>query len=292
MNSSPRCAPSDRSATRSRWFRRRHCSSFLEPEHPVAVVGDGLTVAELPPAAIDVLVDVAGAGAAFPLLSVEVRHLEGELGRDRPANGALSSIEARYAAYAVGATPTLELQGVVRSQVDAAEAGNGPVDGQAHVPQPRRHPPTNRHHVDRAGDRAAARRKGGGRPGQPDPRQPQCPTGSPRKALTMNIQTNDRPSTPLAATLERFFETKTSRDVDGTMSYFAPDLATYTDATLGWDLNGFEALRNVFAQYMPGWASPARSYATGILSNDLSVLVQMVDTPELFGGQPRIPTPE
>lgn len=36
---------------------------------------------------------------------------------------------------------------------------------------------------------------------------------------------------PLSATLERFFTTKTACDVDGTMSYFAPDLATYTDAT-------------------------------------------------------------
>jgi hypothetical protein len=101
----------------------------------------------------------------------------------------------------------------------------------------------------------------------------------------MTTRTDDRPTAPLAATLERFFKTKTSRDVDGTMSYFAPDLATYTDATLGWDFDSFQALRNVFEQYMPGWAPPARSYATGILSNDVSALVHMVDTPELFGGE-------
>lgn len=88
--------------------------------------------------------------------------------------------------------------------------------------------------------------------------------------------------------LARFFETKTAGDIDGTMSYFAPDLATYTDATLGWDLDSFQALRDLFMQYMPGWAPPARSYATGILSNDVSALVHMVDTPELFGGELRI----
>jgi hypothetical protein len=104
----------------------------------------------------------------------------------------------------------------------------------------------------------------------------------------MITQTGDRPTAPLAATLERFFKTKTSCDVDGTMSYFAPDLATYTDATLGWDSDSFQALRNVWEQYMPGWAPPARSYATGILSNDVSALVHMVDTPELFGGELRI----
>jgi hypothetical protein len=39
---------------------------------------------------------------------------------------------------------------------------------------------------------------------------------------------------------------------------------------------------------MPGWAPPARSYATCIPSNDVSALVHMVDTPELFGGELRI----
>lgn len=104
----------------------------------------------------------------------------------------------------------------------------------------------------------------------------------------MTTRTDDRPTAPLAAILERFFTMKTSCDVDGTMSYFAPDLATYTDATLGWDCNSFQALRNVFEQYMPGWKPPARSYATAILSNDVSALVHMVDTPELFGGELRI----
>jgi hypothetical protein len=80
----------------------------------------------------------------------------------------------------------------------------------------------------------------------------------------MTTQTGDRRTAPLAATLECFFKTKTSCDVDGTMSYFAPELATYTDATLGWDSDSFQALRNVWEQYMQGWAPPARSYATGI----------------------------
>jgi hypothetical protein len=99
---------------------------FLEPEQPVPAVGDGLTLAELPPAAIDALVDAAGAEAAFPLLSVEVRHLEGELGRDRPGNGALSSIEAKYLMYAVGMAPTLETQRAVRAQVTTVKRAMAP----------------------------------------------------------------------------------------------------------------------------------------------------------------------
>jgi ketosteroid isomerase-like protein len=104
----------------------------------------------------------------------------------------------------------------------------------------------------------------------------------------MTTQTGDRLRAPLAATLQRFFTTKTSCDVEGATSYFAPDLVTHTDATLGWDFDSFQELRNVFEQYMPGWKPPVRSYATAILSNDVSALVHVVDTPELFGGELRI----
>ena len=40
---------------------------------------------------------------------------------------------------------------------------------------------------------------------------------------------------PPASELDAFFATKTSCDVDGTMSFFSPDMAAYIDATLGWD---------------------------------------------------------
>jgi ketosteroid isomerase-like protein len=96
------------------------------------------------------------------------------------------------------------------------------------------------------------------------------------------------PISPLADLFERFFETKTAADVEGTMSFFSPDLVTYNDATLGWEFPSYEALKAAFEQYMPNWSPPARSYATRILANDSSALVNMVDTPELFGGELRI----
>ena len=89
----------------------------MDPEQPVPGFGDGLMLGELPAAAVDAFVGAAGATAAFPLLSVELRHLEGELGRARPGNGALAALEARYAMYAVGATPIPELEAPVRAQV-------------------------------------------------------------------------------------------------------------------------------------------------------------------------------
>ena len=73
--------------------------------------------------------------------------------------------------------------------------------------------------------------------------------------------------------LERFFETKTACDVDGTMAYFAPEMAADIDATLGRDFDSYEALQAVFEQYMPSWAPPAGSYASKILAGDDSSLV-------------------
>ena len=79
----------------------------MDPEQPVPVAGDGVLVDRLPAEALDAFVEVAGAGAQFPLLSVELRHLGGELLRPRPGNAALSSIDAQYAMFAAGMVPEL-----------------------------------------------------------------------------------------------------------------------------------------------------------------------------------------
>ena len=98
----------------------------MDPEQPVPGVGDGLLASCLPGEAIDAFAGVAGAGARFPLLSVELRHLGGAFGRPRPGNGALSSIEAQYAMFAVGMTPVPELKAPVRAQVDAVKDALAP----------------------------------------------------------------------------------------------------------------------------------------------------------------------
>ena len=103
--------------------------------------------------------------------------------------------------------------------------------------------------------------------------------------MTKTLQPTE---SPLAQTMETFFRTKTSRDVAGTMAFFSPNLATYTDATLGWDIDSYDALEALFSQYMPAWGPSARSYATTLCSNEHSALIHMVDTPELFGGELRI----
>jgi hypothetical protein len=91
----------------------------MDPEQPVPGVGDGMMLGELTPEAVAALVEVAGPRAELPLLSVEVGHLDGELGRGRAENGALASIEAQYAMYAIGMTPVPEAVGPTRAQVEA-----------------------------------------------------------------------------------------------------------------------------------------------------------------------------
>jgi FAD/FMN-containing dehydrogenase len=98
----------------------------MDPEHPVPSAADGLLLADLPAAAVDELTRVAGAESGSPLLSVEVRHLGGELGRDRAECGALASIEADYALLAVGIAPTPEAKAAVEAHVEVVRQAMSP----------------------------------------------------------------------------------------------------------------------------------------------------------------------
>jgi FAD/FMN-containing dehydrogenase len=93
----------------------------MDPEQPVPVAGDGLLIDQLPAHALDSFVEVAGANAQLPLVSIELRHLGGQLRHPRPEHGALAQIDADYAMYAVGMVPAPELDAPVRTQVRAVK---------------------------------------------------------------------------------------------------------------------------------------------------------------------------
>ena len=98
----------------------------MDPEQPVPAAGDGLMVDHLPADALDAFVEVAGAHAQLPLVSIELRHLGGELHRTGPEHGALASIDADYAIGAVGMVAAPELEAAVRTQVQAVKAALAP----------------------------------------------------------------------------------------------------------------------------------------------------------------------
>ena len=91
----------------------------MDPEGPAPGVGDGLMLAGLPAEALDTFIDVAGARGGHQLAVIELRHLEGELARARPGNGALASIPAKYTLIAGGFAPLPELESAVTAQVEA-----------------------------------------------------------------------------------------------------------------------------------------------------------------------------
>ena len=74
----------------------------MDPPDPVPALGEHQLLGDLPPQAIDDLVAVAGPGSGSPLLSVELRHLEGALARSEQHHGALSTLPGSFAMFAVG----------------------------------------------------------------------------------------------------------------------------------------------------------------------------------------------
>jgi hypothetical protein len=100
----------------------RLSSLHMDPEHPVPGVGDGMLLRDFPEDAIEAIVTAAGAGSGSPLLSVEVRHLGGEPARMRPGHGALGTIDAAFAMFAVGISMTPELGAAMRAHVEVVQA--------------------------------------------------------------------------------------------------------------------------------------------------------------------------
>ncbi|MCC6498016.1 MAG: FAD-binding oxidoreductase [Propionibacteriaceae bacterium] len=92
----------------------------LDPEGPTPAVSGHLLLDDFDSGAAAALVANAGADSGTTLLSAEIRHLGGALGRPDPAGGALDRLPGDYAGFfvAVAATPELGALGLA----DAARA--------------------------------------------------------------------------------------------------------------------------------------------------------------------------
>jgi FAD/FMN-containing dehydrogenase len=100
----------------------------MDPEHPVPGHGDGMLLSDFNDAAIDALVQAAGAGSGSPLISVEVRHGGGALAHKAPGTGAVGSLQGQFLMFAVGMTPTPELGAAVRHHVELVQNALAPWD--------------------------------------------------------------------------------------------------------------------------------------------------------------------
>jgi FAD/FMN-containing dehydrogenase len=96
----------------------------MDPDGPVPGYGDGMLLTELPEQALDSFAELAAAD--LPLLSIELRHLGGALTPGRAGGGAVDSIDAAFALFAVGITPDDAAMRAVRSSVDAVQHAMAP----------------------------------------------------------------------------------------------------------------------------------------------------------------------
>ncbi|HWH92745.1 MAG TPA: FAD-binding oxidoreductase [Baekduia sp.] len=98
----------------------------MDPEHPVPGMGDHAMLEQLPAAAIDALVAVAGHESGSELLAVELRHVGGALSRVAANAGARSRLEAAYILFAVGTPLTPEMAAGIPPRLAQVKAALAP----------------------------------------------------------------------------------------------------------------------------------------------------------------------
>jgi len=100
----------------------------LDPEDPVPAISGHRMLNELPAEAVDALVETAGPGSGSPLLSVELRHLGGALAEEPPDAGALASLNAAFAMFAVGMPTDPEVGAAIARQCEVVADAFKPWD--------------------------------------------------------------------------------------------------------------------------------------------------------------------
>jgi Berberine and berberine like len=86
----------------------------MDPDGPAPGAGDGQLLDTIDRDFVETLVEKT---VGSPLLSVEVRHLGGEIGRARAHHGALPAFEGEYLMFAVGIAPTPEAKHAIEASV-------------------------------------------------------------------------------------------------------------------------------------------------------------------------------
>jgi hypothetical protein len=98
----------------------------MDPPQPVAGVGEGMSLTDLTPETVNALIAVAGPCSGSPLVSVELRQLGGAVAEQSPEHGAVGTIDAGFALYAVGMALDAETTSFVEARVTALKTALGP----------------------------------------------------------------------------------------------------------------------------------------------------------------------
>lgn len=97
-----------------------------DPPGPAPARGEGWMLDAFDPDAASAIAGAAAMDGTSPLISVELRHLEGALGRPDPNGGVLSHFEAPYAVYAVGIAPSSEAVAAIDERIEALRSASEP----------------------------------------------------------------------------------------------------------------------------------------------------------------------
>jgi len=93
----------------------------MDPNDPLPIASTTSLLDELPSAAVDELVSVAGPGSGSPLVMVELRQMGGALGRRSPEAGARATLAGEFVMFALG-VPTDEASAAsTRKYLDAVD---------------------------------------------------------------------------------------------------------------------------------------------------------------------------
>jgi hypothetical protein len=98
----------------------------MDPPQPVPGIADGMLLTDFPEEAIESLVAAAGPGSGSPLVSVEVRHIGGAVGRSSAEHGALDRLVGDFLMFAVGIPLNEEIAAAVETHVRLVQVALAP----------------------------------------------------------------------------------------------------------------------------------------------------------------------
>ncbi len=100
----------------------------MDPPDPAPYAGAGMLLDELPGAAIDALLAAVGPDSPSQLLSVELRHDGGAMGRGAPEHGAMDSLPGEFLLFGVGIVPEPAAMAPTKEWLAAMTAAMKPWD--------------------------------------------------------------------------------------------------------------------------------------------------------------------
>jgi len=98
--------------------------------------------------------------------------------------------------------------------------------------------------------------------------------GVPQVPGVTTVVDTSHASHDVAVLFSDYFRTKSAKNPDGLMAFFARKPMTYIDAILGWPFYSWQELHDLFATYMPKWPADGTSSPVRILDQRRGVLHQ------------------